>query len=96
MLGISFSEFMVVLIVGVLFVRPKDLPHIAKILKSAHRQFHKIKSEFMSYYKQFHEEIDCLDDKEEYVVDDNGVPQRSYDISELKEKKRRKSISKKK
>lgn len=88
MFGISFSELIIVLIVATVVMRPKDLPYVINICKSVYRQFRKFKKEFFSYYQEFHDEI-ALDEEQEqkkYVLDDKGVPQIAYDISDLKTK----------
>jgi|GEM_PF-2000910 len=88
MFGISFSELIIVLIVAAVVVRPKDLPYIINICKNIYRQFRKFKKEFFSYYQEFHDDIVMEEEseKKQYVLDDKGVPQIAYDISDLKEK----------
>ena len=89
MFGISFSELCIVIVVALILLRPKDLPYIVKVIKSIHKKFNKLKNEFLTYYNEFHEEItESKDDIEgsNYILDDNGVLQRAYDISDFKKK----------
>jgi len=98
MFGISFSELFVVCIVALLLIRPKDFPAIMKIIRIAHKNFTKIKKEFLVYYKQFHQEL-AIEANEEcnYILDNNGVLQQAHDISEFKRKKSRaKKVAKRK
>ncbi|MCH9753328.1 MAG: hypothetical protein K0T99_00300 [Alphaproteobacteria bacterium] len=84
MLGISFSEFIIVAIVACIVIRPKDVPTVIKFFKVLYKKFMRLKKEFFSYYQEFHDEV--LEDESEYIVDQQGVPQKVYDISDLKDK----------
>ena len=85
MLGISFSELFVILVVGAVLVRPKDIPHIVKAIKKARQYLFKLKKEFLAYYNDFHEEIDEVASETKYIIDQEGKPQVAYDISDLEE-----------
>lgn len=87
MLGISFSEFIIVAIVACVVMRPKDVPVVIKFFGAVYKKIMRLKKEFFSYYQEFHNEV--IDEEVEldngFILDEKGIPQKVYDISELKE-----------
>ena len=96
MFGISFSELFIILLIAAVFVRPKDIPHIAKGLRRAYNHFMRLKKEVMSYYEQFHNELEEIESETKYIIDQNGKSQIAYDVSDLENLRPKKSSNKKK
>jgi Sec-independent protein translocase protein TatA len=96
MFGISFAELFIILLIAAIFVRPKDIPHIAKGLRKAHKHFMELKKEVMSYYTQFHDELEEIESETKYIIDQNGKSQIAYDVSDLKDLRPKKRSKKKK
>lgn len=96
MLGVSFSEFIIVAIVACVVMRPKDVPVVIKFFGEIYKKIMKMKKEFFSYYQEFHNEV--IDEEVEsdngFILDEKGIPQKVYDISELKESALNKGKSK--
>jgi Sec-independent protein translocase protein TatA len=88
MLGISFYEFIIVAIVACVVIRPKDVPTVIKFFKVLYKKFMKLKKEILSYYKEFHDEVidEEVEEENGFILDEQGVLQKTYDISELKGK----------
>ncbi|MEQ9115324.1 MAG: hypothetical protein RLN62_00830 [Rickettsiales bacterium] len=98
MFGISLNEFFVVLIVAVLFIRPKDISDGAKSYKKYINSFRKVKKHAEEFFVDLHNkaiEIDSEDSKTDspplsesehdgYVLDSEGKMYKSYNISEFK------------
>lgn len=95
MFGISLSEFFVIFVIGAILVRPKDLPGIVKAIRKAHQYLLNLKKEFLSYYNQFHNEVEEIESETKYIIDQTGTPQIAYDVSELEELRSNKKSNKK-
>ena len=63
MLGIGWSEIFLICLIGIIFVKPNDLPHLAKSLARAYKKItnftSNIRSEFNSIVREA--ELDELD-----------------------------------
>ena len=87
MLDIGFSELLLIAIVGLVVIGPKDLPvvvkHIAKFL-------HELRGFYTSMRKQMNQMMDeaGINDFKHNVttiIDLEGNPQKAYDVRELED-----------
>lgn len=88
MLDIGFSELLLIAVVGLIFIGPKDLPvvvrHIAKFV-------HEIRGLYTGIKGQMHtmmEEAGLNDLKRDMtttIIDMDGKPQEAYDVATLEE-----------
>ena len=84
MLGISFSEFILIIFAALVLIRPKDIPYLIQLYKNLYQKVLRFNNEVFSYFR---DEVDMAEEIKSdinYVLDDKGVPQKTYDISELK------------
>lgn len=98
MLGISLSEFIVILCIAVVLIRPEDMPTIIKMVKSFLKKISLLKKEYSKTMTKLQKELDLEDDFEDdnqIILDANGRPQIAYDIEELKGNFKAKSSTKK-
>lgn len=63
MFGISFNELLVVLIIALLFIRPTDIPSIAKGYKSFIKTITKFKREFKNHFVEIHNQTIDINQK---------------------------------
>jgi sec-independent protein translocase protein TatB len=100
MFGLSFAELLVILLVGILVIGPKDMPkvirHVGKFLHSIRRLGDEIKSQMydavgMDEMHEIHREIEQAG--RHIVIDDDGNEQVGYDLSELLDGETRSSPS---
>lgn len=80
MFDISFAELLVVLLVGLLVLGPKDMLKSAKAMKRVWRDIKSYYTEFVEYLSR---ELDN-DDFVKIIYDQDGNPQKVYDIEKLK------------
>ncbi|MBP9791628.1 MAG: twin-arginine translocase TatA/TatE family subunit [Rickettsiales bacterium] len=89
MLGISLSEFVVILCIAVIFIKPEDMPAIMKVIKSFTKKITTLKKEYSKAMHQLQKELDLEDDCENedtrIIVDAEGKTHIAYDIEDLKE-----------
>lgn len=93
MFDIGWSEVMVIGVVAVLVVGPKDLPKVIQWMQRTVRTLHQYKQEMVKLWGEtFQEETTLSDLKDDlttlhkevkYVVDLEGNLQRIYDVSDL-------------
>lgn len=92
MLGISFSEFIVVIVVMVVLIRPADLPKLVKLYRVFINKFFTFKEEISNTVTTMHNEImgDNQDEnnkvslsKHSYILGKDGKLHKSYDIRSL-------------
>lgn len=89
MFNISWSELAVILLVGILVIGPKELPAVIKAVRKIIR---KIKATGSELTKALLENEDIADVKKEAdkinrdlnkIIDLDGNPQETYDISDI-------------
>ena len=92
MLGISFFELLVIIFIMLVLVKPSDIPSTINVYRKFIKKFVGVKREFTENFCQIHNELidvstnEDTNDDYQYVLDDEGKLQRSYDITHLKEK----------
>lgn len=57
MFNLSFGEIFLILILAVLFIKPKDIPSIIHNIKKAFNKFLSIKSEFLDEIQEINDDI---------------------------------------
>jgi len=92
MLGVSFSELVIIILIAVVLLKPKDLPYIIKGFKKVYHKVMQFKEEMRPYYGEIYKEVE---EEVRYVLDDKGVAHEAYDISEWKERNRKATKKKK-
>lgn len=80
MFDISFGELIIVFLVGLLVLGPREMLRCAKTLKTIWADIKVYYNEFMQYLSR---ELDS-DDFVKIVYDPEGNPQKVYDIEKLK------------
>jgi Tat protein translocase TatB subunit len=89
MFGLSWSELVVVAVVGILLIDPKDLPGIIRKFKEIVAQIKQIGHELTSSIKEIDEikdlkaEVKKLNEDIKTIIDLEGNVQRTYDISDV-------------
>ena len=81
MLDISIAELLLVGIVGLLTLGPKELLAAIKSLRGLTAYLQRAYEEFMSYLNK---ELDDSDDYIKIIFDDEGQPQKVYDLEKIK------------
>ena len=96
MIGVSFSEIIIILIVMLLIINPKDIPSIVKYLKKVKSKFDHLNSELYSVINKLSSESDSLslnDNKDlneinillKEICDNGGKYDGEYDIEKIRE-----------
>lgn len=85
MLDIGFSELLLIAIVALLVIGPKDLPVVVKHVAAFLREVRALYSGVRQQMLQVVEESGLADIKNEMttIIDLNGTPQKAYDVREL-------------
>ena len=86
MLGISLTEFAVIVCVAVIFIKPQDMPEIIKITKLIFKKLSLLKKEYSSAINKLQKEFDLNENESKTITDASGRPYIAYDIEELKSK----------
>ena len=95
MIGISFGEIIVILIVILLFINPKDIPYIIKYIKYIKSHFNNLNSEFESITNKIVSETESItfNDKQDLdeinhllkeICDNGGQYDGDYDLKKIK------------
>jgi Sec-independent protein translocase protein TatA len=95
MIGISFGEIIVILIVILLFINPKDIPHIIKYIKYIKSHFNNLNKEFESITNEILSETESigLNEKKKLeeinhllkeIFDNGGKYDGEYDLKKIK------------
>ncbi len=84
MLGISLTEFAVIVCVAVIFIKPQDMPVIIKTIKVLMKKVSALKKEYSSTITKLQKEFDLDEDETKTIIDENGKPYIAYDIEDLK------------
>ena len=82
MFGISIFEFLVVVVVGVLLVRPKDVSAILYWYKNIFKKVSDVRAQVQEFVDQTVAEAG-LEKDGKYILDLEGKLQRAYDVKEL-------------
>ena len=56
-MNLSFSEIFIILVIGILFLKPGDIPVIAKALKSAFYKIIALKNDILNEFKSVEDEF---------------------------------------
>jgi sec-independent protein translocase protein TatB len=89
MFDLSWSELMVVGVVGLVVIGPEELPAIVRNCKKIMAQIKQVSKEFtdsiteMDEFKDLKEEAKKLNEDIKTIVDLDGNVQRTYDISDI-------------
>lgn len=96
MLGLSWAETIVILLVALMVIGPKDLPPIIRAAKQAIAKLKALQNEMTTVLndamkesgledvsKTLDGEAASLNEEIRYLIDMNGNKQRVYDISDL-------------
>lgn len=85
MLDIGFSELLLIAVVGIVVIGPKDLPvvvrHIARFVHELHALYAGLKNQFTAMAEEagIHE----IQRNVTTIIDLEGKPQKAYDVREL-------------
>lgn len=87
MLGLSLAETAIILLVVLLVVGPKELPAVARGVMRLVRQMRGMAAEFRSGFDELMHEAKIDEIREDLtppptIIDLEGKPQRTYDISD--------------
>lgn len=89
MFDIAWSEIFVVLVVGIILVKPEDIPKVIKGLKNFFSYLSNIKNELASVFKDIdYSAVEEDGQNKKYIkktiIDLEGNEQEIFDISDLK------------
>ena len=93
MIGLSFGEIIVVAIVAILVIKPKDIPSIIKYLKELKLYFNNLLTDFKSIFSSLSSDIE-FNSKEEIeeinrllkaICDSGGKYEGEYDLVKIRE-----------
>jgi Sec-independent protein translocase protein TatA len=79
MFGINFSEFLVILCIVVIFVRPKDLPKFFHSIGKIYGQIRETYKHFCNTKEELLQDLKSEIDLEEMAVNDSQKEQESFD-----------------
>lgn len=100
MFGISLPEFLVIVVVALIMLRPKDLPTIGRQYRAFLKHLERFKLYIRSFYDQTHNFLLEQDEHQQsYIKGEDGKYHRAYAVGELsnlaaKTLKKKKSPSK--
>lgn len=85
MLDIGLSEFLLIAVVALIFIGPKDLPVVARHVA---RFLHELRSLYAGLRKQVNQMmeeagIDDIRQNVTTIIDMEGNPQKAYDVTEI-------------
>jgi Sec-independent protein translocase protein TatA len=92
MIGLSFGEIIIILIVGLLIINPKDIPVIIRYLRKIKSHFTNLTNEFSSTLTKFSSDLE-LNNKEDLneinrllkeICDYGGKYEGDYDLVKIK------------
>lgn len=96
MLGLSWTETLVILIVALLVIKPQDIPPIVRGMRQFFRKCKAIQQEISNTLmevvdevelKELKEEVQAINKDIEYIADMEGNLQETYNIKDLMEEK---------
>lgn len=93
MFQIGFSEILLIVIVGVIFLKPQDYPLIAKKIQKAFNQFTKFKKQIHNEFAEIKQELEIDDLKEQIkinefissskIIGDDGEEYETFEMPEI-------------
>jgi Sec-independent protein translocase protein TatA len=89
MFNISWSELLIIIVVCIMVLRPKDMPIIISTIKTLYTKFSIIKSEIIKTIKEIekNEHIKDISDEvfktKSQIIDLNGNLQQVFDLKEI-------------
>lgn len=89
MFDFSFAELLLVIVVAVIFIGPKELPVVVRAVAKAIRAVRSFTKEVRSTIDQLAEEsgvkdtIESLDKEVKFIRGDDGTMYESYDVSKV-------------
>lgn len=93
MFDLSLTELLLITVVVVIFIRPSDIPVVLKTVGKGVRAVRKLAREIGSLFDEAMEEAELkeiLDDENasaDYLIDQDGKPQKTYRLGDIQEKK---------
>jgi Sec-independent protein translocase protein TatA len=81
MLDVSISELALVGLVGFLVLGPKEM---LSMIKSARSIITSLKSYYEEFIKHLNKELEADDDYVKIIMDNEGHPQKVYDLEKIK------------
>lgn len=85
MLGFSFSELLLIAVVGIVVIGPKDLPvvirHVAKFMHELRSLYSGLKGHMDAFVREAG--IDDMKREMTTIIDLEGKPQQAFDVKEL-------------
>lgn len=87
----SISEFIIVIIVAIIIIKPEDLPYIIKQIKKLRRFFYNIKDEFLGAIDQNiledddNSETEAINKYIEKIIALNGKYNGNYNLKDVRE-----------
>lgn len=97
MLGLSWAETLVIIIVALLVIKPQDIPPMVRGLRGFFRKCKELQQEIsrsvmdavdQQEFQDLKKEVQAVNKDIEYIVDMEGNLQETYDIKALLEEKR--------
>lgn len=95
MFDLSFAEIIVVVVIAVMVMGPKELPVLLRALGRWLRKLRHFTNEFREYFSQLDESGEMralqeeLREQARYVKGDEGELYRSYDLSDISDSSRK-------
>lgn len=85
MLGFSFSELLLIAVVGIVFIGPKDLPIVIRHVAKFMRELRSLVAGFKGHMDDLVKEagMDDLHREMTTIIDLEGKPQQAFDVKEL-------------
>ena len=89
MLGFSFSELLLIAVVGIVFIGPKDLPVVIRHVAKFVRELRALYAGLKGHMDEFVREAGMDDLHQDFkrgmttIIDLEGKPQQAFDVKEL-------------
>jgi Sec-independent protein translocase protein TatA len=95
MIGLSFVEIIIILLIMILVINPKDIPTIIKYFKKFRSQFNHLNDEFKTTFNKIASETEAIafNNEEELkeinrllqeICDNGGKYEGEYDLTEIR------------
>ena len=87
MFELSLGEMALVAVVALVVIGPKDLPKVIRTVSSWWRSAQGVVGELRQSVDELKREaaneVRAIEEDAQYIIDDNGIRQRVYDISDM-------------
>lgn len=89
MFNLSWSEIFIILIAALIFIGPDELPSVIRTVREFIRKIRNLGSELASSLNEFEQQSNLRDEAEQLnsdirtIIDLDGNPQETYDISDI-------------